>query len=304
MSAEVYAGQVRLLMRILPLVSEEPAFALKGGTGINLFYRDLPRLSVDIDLTYLPIEDRALSLTAIDEAFDRITARAGEIDGVTARRADGGGGEQTRILVRRASAQIKIETSPVMRGTLFPPNLLRTRPKVDEAFGFAETSVVSFRDLFAGKLVAALDRQHPRDLFDVKLLYDAGGLTDDLFRAFLVYLTCSRRPPHELLAPNFVALQPVFEREFFGMTADPVDLANLETTREKLVKDIRGRLKGEAAEYLRSLSSAEPDFELIGLPQAGDLPAIAWKVQNLDRLKQADPDKFKAQAEAVEELLG
>ena len=65
---EVYRRQVQLLVRTLPLVAQEECFALKGGTAINLFYRNLPRLSVDIDLAYLPLADRAQSLAEIDAA--------------------------------------------------------------------------------------------------------------------------------------------------------------------------------------------------------------------------------------------
>jgi hypothetical protein len=58
MASEVFEAQVALLVRVLPHVATETCFALKGGTAINLFVRDLPRLSVDIDLVYLPIENR------------------------------------------------------------------------------------------------------------------------------------------------------------------------------------------------------------------------------------------------------
>ena len=57
MARERYADQVQLLVRLLPIVADERDFALKGGTAINLFYRDLPRLSVDTDLTYVPVKD-------------------------------------------------------------------------------------------------------------------------------------------------------------------------------------------------------------------------------------------------------
>jgi hypothetical protein len=72
---DTYRKQVALLVRILPLVAEEACFALKGGTAINLFIRDMPRLSVDIDLTYVPVAPRAESLAAIDAAMKRIVAR-------------------------------------------------------------------------------------------------------------------------------------------------------------------------------------------------------------------------------------
>ena len=66
-----YVAQVRLLLSVLPDIAREPVFALKGGTAINLFYRDMPRLSVDIDLTYLPVADRQSSLEDMDVTFNR-----------------------------------------------------------------------------------------------------------------------------------------------------------------------------------------------------------------------------------------
>lgn len=68
-----YAEQVRLLLGVLPDIAAEEAFALKGGTAINLFYRDMPRLSIDIDLAYLPVTDRAVALNDIDMTLSRIT---------------------------------------------------------------------------------------------------------------------------------------------------------------------------------------------------------------------------------------
>ena len=73
--ADIYRRQIALLIRVLPLVTEEVCFALKGGTAINLFVRDLPRLSVDIDLTYLPVAPRPESLADIGAAMKRIAGR-------------------------------------------------------------------------------------------------------------------------------------------------------------------------------------------------------------------------------------
>ena len=72
---ETYQRQVSLLIKMLPCVATEDCFALKGGTAINLFIRDMPRLSVDIDLTYLPVSSREESLAAIDAAMKRIAQR-------------------------------------------------------------------------------------------------------------------------------------------------------------------------------------------------------------------------------------
>ncbi|HPE30179.1 MAG TPA: nucleotidyl transferase AbiEii/AbiGii toxin family protein [Parvularculaceae bacterium] len=304
MARESYLAQVRLLMRILPVVSTESAFALKGGTAINLFIRIMPRLSVDIDLAYLPIEDRVTSLNAIDAAFERIMAQINKLTGVNAQRIAGGGGGDTRILANAGAATVKIETSPVMRGALGKPRQMRTTDAVEDAFGFVATNVLAFDDLYAGKLHAALDRQHPRDLFDVNLLYENEGLTDDLFRAFLVYAACSSRPMHELMAPNEKEIDEEFAREFAGMTVEPVTLDEILSARKQLIADVQARLNGDAAEFLLSLQSGEPDFTLIGLPQAADLPAVKWKALNLRKLLAENPEKHRAQSAALCRLVG
>ncbi len=199
---------------------------------------------------------------------------------------------------------VKIETSPVMRGAIGEPRLMRTTDAVEDAFGFVATNVLAFDDLYAGKLHAALDRQHPRDLFDVKLLYKNGGLTDDLFRVFLVYAACSSRPMHELLAPNEREIAEDFAREFAGMTAEPVNIDALLSARKRLIGDIQARLNGNAADFLRTLQAGEPDFTLIDLPQAAELPAIKWKILNLKKLMADNPDKHNAQTEALATLIG
>ncbi len=175
MAREPYAAQVALLVRLPPIIAQEEVFTLKGGTAINLFHRDMPRLSVDIDLTYLPVRERAESLADIDQTLDRIVAAAiRDIPKLNAHRIDGGGGA-TRIRASLEGAEVKIETSPVTRGVVHEPEILAVCPAVEEEFGFASIKVVSFEDLFGGKLHAAVDRQHPRDLFDVKLLYENEG---------------------------------------------------------------------------------------------------------------------------------
>jgi predicted nucleotidyltransferase component of viral defense system len=186
--AELYRKQVALLIRVLPLVAQEKCFALKGGTAINLFVRNMPRLSVDIDVTYLPVEERAASMAAIDAAMRRIAASVrANIRGVqiTEGKIDN---TVTKLLVRAEGVQIKIEVTPVLRGCVYEAEMRSVSDAVEDAFGFAEVQMVSFADLYAGKAVAALDRQHPRDLFDIRDLLANEGIGDELRRAFIV--TC------------------------------------------------------------------------------------------------------------------
>lgn len=305
MVRETYEAQVALLVRILPYVAKEPVFALKGGTAINLFYRDLPRLSVDIDLTYLPIKERDASLAEINEAMDRIAAAIeGGINGAKAQRIKGGGGGATRALARLNGAEIKIETSPVTRGVVHEPETRAVSAAVEDEFGYAEMQIVSFEDLFGGKLHAAVDRQHPRDLYDVRLLYENEGLTDDLFRTFLIYVASSSRPAHELLNPNLIDLDQPYAREFEGMTKEPVSLAELMETRVQLITDIQSRFDADTKKFLLSLHDGDPDFNAIDRPRATDLPAVRWKLINLNKLKSENAEKHRLQRQVLEALLG
>ncbi|MGV1832820.1 nucleotidyl transferase AbiEii/AbiGii toxin family protein [Agrobacterium vitis] len=304
MARDRYMRQVELLVRTLPYIARQDVFALKGGTAINLFYRDMPRLSVDIDLTYLPIQDRDTTLSGIDAALDRIRDDLlKNLRGVDVQRIAGGGNNDTRVLVRQGATEIKIETSPVARGTVHPPELRAVTDGVAEAFGFAEMQVVSFEDLFGGKLHAAVDRQHPRDLFDVKLLYDNEGLTDALFRTFLIYVASSGRPPHELIRPSLSEIEEAFVKEFEGMTIEPVSLIELKDARARLTDDLRAHLDDKAMRFLLTLHDTEPDFDAIGLPQAGALPAVRWKLINLAKLKQQNPDKHAMQRAEIENMF-
>lgn len=303
MARERYEERVGLLVQIIPAIAEEECFALKGGTAINLFYRDMPRLSVDIDLVFLPVKDRAESLAEIDAALERIRAKIeATVPNARVQRMAGGGGGDTRVLARRGIAEVKIETSPVARGVVHEPARRSVTPAVEDRFGFAETLVVSFNDLFGGKLHAALDRQHPRDLYDIKLLYENEGLSDALFRTFLVYVASSGRPPHELLRPTLAPLDAPYAAEFEGMTNVPVPLAALVETRTRLIADIKARLDEPARKFLLSLHDAEPDFGLIALPQAAELPAVRWKLQNLERLKRGNPAKHAELRGAIEKI--
>ncbi|MCA0250493.1 MAG: nucleotidyl transferase AbiEii/AbiGii toxin family protein [Proteobacteria bacterium] len=279
-----YRRQVALLLRVLPLVAEEACFALKGGTAINLFVRDLPRLSVDIDLTYLPVEPRPKSLAAIDAAMKRIAqAIRTAIRGSTVAMARVEG-TVSKLTVRANGAQTKIEVTPVLRGTVYEPEIRAVTDAVQEQFGFAEIQVVSFADLYAGKLVAALDRQHPRDLFDVRDLLANEGITDELRRAFVVYMISHDRPMSEVLRPTLKALDGEYAQGFDGMTETPIPLEALSATRDQLIAQIVDGMPQEHRDFLISFERGEPDWILLGLPGAADLPAVKWRQLNLDKL--------------------
>jgi predicted nucleotidyltransferase component of viral defense system len=299
--AESYRRQVALLLQTLPHVAVEDCFALKGGTAINLFVRNMPRLSVDIDLTYLPVETRARSLAAIDAAMKRIVKRIE--DTIPGARVTQSLSETviTRLTVRAASVQTKIEVTPVLRGTVYPTSLRTVSPAVEDGFGFAEINVVSFSDLYAGKLVAALDRQHPRDLFGVRDLFAHEGIDDDLRRAFIVYLLSHGRPMFEVLKAVPKNIGPEFLRGFEGMTEMPVTVDELTAARALLVDAIVGEMPHEHRRFLVSFEEGRPDWSLLGVPGAEQLPAVLWRQQNLDNL---DPKKRASLVAGLKDVLG
>jgi predicted nucleotidyltransferase component of viral defense system len=284
--AEAYRNQVALLIKMVPLVAAEPAFALKGGTAINLFLRDMPRVSVDIDLTYVPIKNRASSLKEIDAAMKRIAAAIEH--GVRGAKVNTSApkGEKgiTKLIVRGDGAQIKIEVTPVLRGCVYEPEVRSVSARVEEEFGFAEMSVVSFPDLYGGKIVAALDRQHPRDLFDVRDLSAKEGIDDKVRKAFIVYLLSHDRPMAEVLAPQRLDISAEYQRGFEGMVDEPVTLDELLKAREDLIAEIVGRMPEQHKRFLISVKRGETDWALLDLPGAKDLPAVQWKLQNLAKL--------------------
>jgi predicted nucleotidyltransferase component of viral defense system len=298
---EQYRRQVALLLRAIPLVAAEDCFALKGGTAINLFVRDMPRLSVDIDLTYLPVQSRDKSLKAIDAAMTRISERTTKAIPGARLTPSRGEGAILKLLLRADGAQIKIEVTPVLRGCVYEPELRSVSAAVEEAFGFAEMQVVSFADLYAGKIVAALDRQHPRDLFDVRDLLANEGISDNLRRAFIVYLLSHGRPMSEVLAPTRKPIQEEFLRGFEGMTEKPVALDDLVAAREEVIQIMTGSMPKDHRAFLMSFKRGTPEWPLLGVPKADTLPAVKWRQQNLAKLANK---KREVLIQRLAEVLG
>jgi predicted nucleotidyltransferase component of viral defense system len=297
---ESYRRQVALLLLCLPHVAEEPDFALKGGTAINLFIRDFPRLSVDIDLTFVPVLSRAESISALNGGMTRTAVRITKgIRGAQVHQHMTADGILTKLIVRLGDAQIKIEINPVLRGCVYEPVVKSVSEKVEAEFGYAEIRIVSHADLYAGKLMAALDRQHPRDLFDVRDLLANEGISDELRRAFIVYLLSHDRPMAEIIDTNLKDISNEYNRGFVGMTDHDVPLEALLGARQEMIDSLIGNMPVEHRRFLISFERGEPDWPLIGLPHAKNLPAVRWRQQNLDRLDKAKRDALIARLQNV-----
>ena len=296
---DIYRRQVELLIRCLPEVDKQSCFALKGGTAINLFVRDMPRLSVDIDLVYLPVESRDQTLVNIDKSLNETTRNIKRnITGSTITQISKEG-YANKLLVEYDGARIKIEPNVVQRGTVFEVENKNLCPRAEIEFEVSSTvNTLATSELYGSKIAAALDRQHPRDLFDVKLLLENEGLTDDIRKAFVIYLASHPRPMNELLNPNLKNIEQGFYSQFQGMTNIPVELTDLLDTREQLVKLINTDLTEEERRFLISIKSGAPEWTLINIQNIERLPAIHWKLRNIKKM-----DK-KKQQEAMEKLKG
>ena len=291
-----YLETARLLIQVAPLVFVDDQFGLKGGTAINLFLRDMPRLSVDLDLVFTDHavgrkEAIARINAAVRDAADRLRARRFEVYVPEA-----GGDGETKLMVRSGAAEVKVEINTVMRGTVHRVRRANLTPLArDTLLADIEIPVLASEDVYGGKIVAALDRQHPRDLFDVMELFKHEGITPGIRRAFVVYLASHNRPVHEVLFPELRDIQMDYERNFIGMTSQPTELAELLETRDRMINELHAGLDADERRFLLSLVRAQPEWELLGIPHVSELPAVRWKLQNLARLQRERAEQFELQ---------
>ena len=285
-----FRARVELLIRCLPAVASAPDFALKGGTAINLFLRDMPRLSVDIDLTYPPVSDRDTALTDIRSQLATMAeALKRTVPGVNIQLVTG---DAPRLLVDKSGARSKIEPSVVIRGSLAAPATSELCSAAQEAYElFVETQRLDSPDLYARKLCAALDRQHPRDLFDVMHLQAAGPIPDSIRQAFVAYLAGHRRPIAELLQPNRKTIEDLFANHFAGMTEEPVELADLEAAGTQLFEWAASALNENERRFLLSIKQGEPDWSLLPFEGLDQWPAIQWKLHNIRQMSTRSQKK-------------
>lgn len=295
-----YKQQAMLVVKILPLLAKHPEFALKGGTAINYFFRPFPRLSVDIDLTFLPLMTREPSLEMIANSLDalkkEILSRYPELEvqqkSLLSRSA--------ALRVAQGSLRIKIEPNLVIRGSVYPAVEKDIVEEAEKELGlFASAKCLSMADVYGGKICAALDRQHPRDLFDIKLLLETEGITEEIRRAFIVYLISHSRPMAELLAPNLLDVDPAFVAEFIGMTRIPVRIGELVHAREQLVLALHALTQDER-QFIFSIKSGSPQWHLFPIHNIEELPAVRWKLQNI---RQMSKSKHAAALQKLKQAL-
>ena len=294
-----YARKVEILLRMIPLVTEEGVFAVHGGTAINLFVRNLPRYSVDIDLTYIPLEDRTSSLAHINGHIQTIAQKARKsFPGMHIVEKP----ETSKLLCEYRGRQIKIEVNQTKRGVV-GGEVIREAvcDKAQDEFGlYCETDIVPMTQLYVGKIAAALSRQHPRDLFDVKYMEYPFEQTRE---GLLFCLLGSDRPIHESFAPSLIDQHDALVNQFDGMSDIPFTYEEFEQTRDELIRKVNALVTPEDKSFLLSFESAEPDWEHFEFGYFQDYPSVKWKFQNLLKLKSQNPAKLKEEVSKLERIF-
>jgi predicted nucleotidyltransferase component of viral defense system len=301
---KTYADTVRLLLAVAPDVFRRRAFAMKGGTAINLFVREMPRLSVDIDVVFTDWNmPRTEALTAITIELasirDRLTRIGLSVDTI----GSASTGDRS-IVVSSGDSVVKVEVNTVFRGTVLPTQKRSLVAGAAEKFAAElELPVLAVDELYGSKLVAAMDRQHPRDFFDVLEMYKANSLSDQAIECFVTYLAGHNRPMHEVLFGRSKDISLEYRSTFVGMTSEHVPLEVLLETRDRLFRELPRRLSDRQRAFLIGLAGAEPDWSLLNCSHAAALPAVQWKLLNLQNLQKTNPAKLDEQAKALEKGL-
>ncbi len=296
---DVYKDKVRLLLRVLPIIMDVPCFALHRGTAINLFVSDMPRLSVDADLTYIPLENRETSLAHIGEALSQISKKTErQLKGVRVITHL----DTSKLTCEFQGNQVKIEVNQTKRGIVGgEPMVMPLCEKAQKLFNMGvEARIVPLTLLYGGKIAAALSRQHPRDLFDIRHM----PLTlSDAKRGFIFCLLSSDRPIHKSFAPSNINQKEAMENQFAGMSDIPFSYEDYEETRQKLVAGVRSILSEKDRQFLVSFERGVPDWENSEYREFKDYPSVGWKLLNLDKLKHTNPQKLLREADRLRDVL-
>ena len=284
-----YRKQVALLIRIMPSVYKIKEFAVHGGTAINLFHRNLLRYSVDIDVTYIPIENSQQSLASINQKLLEVKKNIEKtIPGVVVKHKP----DVWKLLCTLGDATVKIEVNATKRGIIGDVVELPLCEKARNEFSMGcKARTVSFSQLYGGKITAALSRQHPRDLFDCK--YMELQSFDDVKNGFMLCLLGSDKPIIESLQPHDIDQTEALENQFQGMTETPFGYEDYLESRTALLSLVNGGLTITDKEFLLSFEQGEPDWNKCCAGDLSQYPSVQWKLLNIGKLKESNPVKFE-----------
>ena len=296
---EAYRNQVALLIRVMPLVFRIKDFAVHGGTAINLFHRNLNRYSVDIDITYIPIADRDSSLKAINAHLAALkTSIERAVPGIRIIHKQ----DVWKLQCTKDGTTIKIEVNGTKRGLLGDAEKKQLCEKAKVEFGMTcYANIVSWPQLYGGKIAAALSRQHPRDLFDCREITDKDF--SEVKAGFMLCLLGSDKPIVESLTPNPINQTEALENQFEGITDEPFSYEDYEMSRNNLIQVVNRGLDEADKEFLISFEEGTPDWDKCCAGDLSQYPSVRWKLQNIHTLKKKNPQKHQEGIDKLEKYF-
>ena len=286
---ELYKKQVALLIRIMPSVYRIKDFAVHGGTAINLFHKNMPRYSVDIDLTYIPVQGREESLKTIKSHLETLKGYIEKsIPGIKVIPKY----DVWKLQCTLNGATVKIEVNGTKRGIIGSTEERMLCERSQQEFSMAcKARNVSYSQLYGGKMAAALSRQHPRDLFDCKYM-DLSSF-DDVKAGFILCLLGSDKPIIESLQPNPIDQSEVLEKQFKGMSDVEFNYSDYEEARKNLIALVNDALTDTDMEFLLSFEEGTPDWSKCCAGDLSGYPSVKWKLQNIAKLKKENLEKHR-----------
>lgn len=296
---EIYKKQVALLIRIMPSIYRIEDFAVHGGTAINLFHKNMPRYSVDIDLTYTRIQGREESFASIKKHLKTLKAYIEKsIPNIRVI-------PKYNVLKLHCTlngATVIIEVNGTKRGIIAPTEDIMLCQKAQEEFSMSCIArIVSFSELYGGKIAAALSRQHPRDLFDCK--YMEISSFDEVKKGFIFNLLGSDKPIIESLQPNRINQSPALENQFQGMSNIEFTYKDYEQAREHLISLVNNSLTKTDKEFIISFEEGNPDWSKCIAGDLSNYPSVQWKLQNIHKLKAENLQKYRDEIQKLKDIM-
>lgn len=294
-----YKKQVALLIRIMPSVYRIKEFAVHGGTAINLFHKNMPRYSVDIDLTYIPIQDRNTSLQTINDRLLEVKKSLERtIPGIVVVPKP----NVWKLLCTLGDATVKIEVNGTKRGVLGNTVDMPLCEKAKAEFSMGcKARTVSFCQLYGGKITAALSRQHPRDLFDCKYM-DITSF-DEVKDGFMLCLLGSDKPIIESLMPNEIDQTDALEKQFEGMSDVAFGYDDYKQARLHLIEQVQNGLTEDDKRFLLSFEEGNPDWTICCAGDLSRYPSVQWKLLNIKKLKESNAKKYEQGIKKLQDFL-
>ena len=266
--SRIYAQKVELLLRLMPIVMEEGVFAVHGGTAINLHLKSISEKA-----------KKAFKGLHIVPNYNTC-----------------------KLLCEYRGKQVKVEVNQTKRGLVEgKATTVSLSDKAQEEFGlYCEADIVSLTQLYGGKIAAALSRQHPRDLFDIK--YMDVPMTN-CKEGLIFNLLGSDRPIHESFAPRLIDQREAMVNQFDGMTDIPFTYGEFEETRARLITKVNQLMTADDKRFLVSFEQGKPEWNGYEFEYFKDYPSVKWKLVNLAKLAKQNPLKLKKESDKLKEIF-